>query len=223
MAPAPRRRACGVRSSAAGTRGLDQWMDSSGISRSSACHQCQLLNGARRARESGRTCEIARIDHWFKNSFMVLGVILAVFYQPAGLLAIEALWRAARSRSFVDLPGRVEQLRAQRAARRPDGRAAPGEDAPAGAVRAGRVRRSRTRNGSLLGAVGVGLALTHQRATSPRRRCGSGHGRRSTTCRRSARRSGRTWTCSASRSTTRSACCSAGSRWSATRCRRCRW
>lgn len=26
--------------------------------------------------------EIARVDHWFKNSFMVLGVVLAVFYHP---------------------------------------------------------------------------------------------------------------------------------------------
>ena len=26
---------------------------------------------------------IARIDHWFKNSFMLLGVVLAFFYQPA--------------------------------------------------------------------------------------------------------------------------------------------
>jgi 4-hydroxybenzoate polyprenyltransferase len=26
--------------------------------------------------------QIARVDHWFKNSFMVLGVILAVFYEP---------------------------------------------------------------------------------------------------------------------------------------------
>jgi 4-hydroxybenzoate polyprenyltransferase len=26
--------------------------------------------------------EIARVDHWFKNSFMVLGIVLAVFYQP---------------------------------------------------------------------------------------------------------------------------------------------
>ena len=24
--------------------------------------------------------QIARIDHWFKNAFMLLGVILAVFY-----------------------------------------------------------------------------------------------------------------------------------------------
>jgi decaprenyl-phosphate phosphoribosyltransferase len=27
--------------------------------------------------------ELARVDHWFKNSFMVLGVVLAMFYQPA--------------------------------------------------------------------------------------------------------------------------------------------
>ena len=29
--------------------------------------------------------QIARVDHWFKNSFMVLGVILAVFYEPGVL------------------------------------------------------------------------------------------------------------------------------------------
>src|SRR3954469_16761629 len=27
--------------------------------------------------------QIARIDHWFKNVFMLLGVILAVFYEPS--------------------------------------------------------------------------------------------------------------------------------------------
>jgi 4-hydroxybenzoate polyprenyltransferase len=26
--------------------------------------------------------QIARVDHWFKNTFMVLGAVLAVFYQP---------------------------------------------------------------------------------------------------------------------------------------------
>lgn len=26
--------------------------------------------------------EIARVDHWFKNAFMVLGIVVAVFYQP---------------------------------------------------------------------------------------------------------------------------------------------
>src|SRR5215510_3376352 len=27
--------------------------------------------------------QIARIDHWFKNVFMILGVVLAMFYQPS--------------------------------------------------------------------------------------------------------------------------------------------
>jgi 4-hydroxybenzoate polyprenyltransferase len=42
--------------------------------------------------------QIARVDHWFKNVFMLLGVILAVFYEPAvvtihnaGLLALASL------------------------------------------------------------------------------------------------------------------------------------
>src|SRR4051794_15173739 len=26
--------------------------------------------------------QIARVDHWFKNAFMVLGTLLAVFYRP---------------------------------------------------------------------------------------------------------------------------------------------
>src|SRR5215510_912714 len=26
--------------------------------------------------------QIARVDHWFKNTFMLLGVILAFFYEP---------------------------------------------------------------------------------------------------------------------------------------------
>jgi decaprenyl-phosphate phosphoribosyltransferase len=26
--------------------------------------------------------QIARVDHWFKNSFMILGVVLAIFYRP---------------------------------------------------------------------------------------------------------------------------------------------
>jgi len=38
--------------------------------------------------------QIARVDHWFKNSFMVLGVVLAVFYQP-GLLGWPAVPRLA--------------------------------------------------------------------------------------------------------------------------------
>jgi len=27
--------------------------------------------------------QIARVDHWFKNVFMLLGVLLAFFYEPA--------------------------------------------------------------------------------------------------------------------------------------------
>jgi 4-hydroxybenzoate polyprenyltransferase len=35
--------------------------------------------------------QIARADHWFKNSFMILGTVLALFYEPA-LFAWESLW-----------------------------------------------------------------------------------------------------------------------------------
>ena len=34
--------------------------------------------------------QIARVDHWFKNAFMLLGVVLAVFYEPS-LLAWSSL------------------------------------------------------------------------------------------------------------------------------------
>ena len=35
--------------------------------------------------------QIARVDHWFKNAFMLLGVVLAVFYQP-DVLRWSSLW-----------------------------------------------------------------------------------------------------------------------------------
>src|SRR3954447_836083 len=35
--------------------------------------------------------QIARIDHWFKNAFMLLGIVLAAFYHPAVLS-----WRSLR-------------------------------------------------------------------------------------------------------------------------------
>jgi len=38
--------------------------------------------------------QIARIDHWFKNAFMILGVLLAVFYRPE-TFAIASLWPLA--------------------------------------------------------------------------------------------------------------------------------
>lgn len=35
--------------------------------------------------------QIARIDHWFKNTFMLLGVVLAVFYEPSVATAASLL------------------------------------------------------------------------------------------------------------------------------------
>ena len=35
--------------------------------------------------------QIARVDHWFKNSFMALGVVLAFFYEPT-LLSASSVW-----------------------------------------------------------------------------------------------------------------------------------
>jgi decaprenyl-phosphate phosphoribosyltransferase len=29
--------------------------------------------------------QIARVDHWFKNTFMLLGVLVAFFYEPASV------------------------------------------------------------------------------------------------------------------------------------------
>ncbi|MEM8714051.1 MAG: UbiA family prenyltransferase [Planctomycetota bacterium] len=36
--------------------------------------------------------EIARIDHWFKNAFMLLGVLLAFFYRPE-LFELSSAWK----------------------------------------------------------------------------------------------------------------------------------
>ena len=38
--------------------------------------------------------QIARVDHWFKNAFMILGVVLAFFYEPA-LATVASLWPLA--------------------------------------------------------------------------------------------------------------------------------
>jgi 4-hydroxybenzoate polyprenyltransferase len=37
---------------------------------------------------------IARFDHWFKNSFMLLGVVLAVFYEPS-VATVSSVWPLA--------------------------------------------------------------------------------------------------------------------------------
>jgi len=34
---------------------------------------------------------IARVDHWVKNAFMLLGVILAIFYEPS-VVSWASLW-----------------------------------------------------------------------------------------------------------------------------------
>jgi len=38
----------------------------------------------------GPYIQIARIDHWFKNAFMVLGIVVAIFFEPS-LLSMDAL------------------------------------------------------------------------------------------------------------------------------------
>lgn len=47
--------------------------------------------------------DIARVDHWFKNSFMLLGIVLAVFYEPStiGWHAVPRLLLAVLSTCLV--------------------------------------------------------------------------------------------------------------------------
>jgi hypothetical protein len=43
--------------------------------------------------------QIARVDHWFKNAFMMLGTLLALFYQPScspGPACRRSRWRSWR-------------------------------------------------------------------------------------------------------------------------------
>ena len=119
--------------------------------------------------------QMARVDHWFKNAFMLLGVIVALFVEPS-LLRWDVR-AAAAARAARHLPRRVEQLRAQRDARRALRPQAPGEEAPARGGRAG---------APALGAGGVararrarlGLALARERLVRSRRRPRAlGHGR----------------------------------------------
>lgn len=41
-----------------------------------------IVDDSRPARGVRAYAQIARVDHWFKNAFMVLGVMLAFFYEP---------------------------------------------------------------------------------------------------------------------------------------------
>ena len=80
--------------------------------------------------------EIARVDHWFKNSFMLLGVVLAVFYQPdlIGWQAIPKLALAVIATCLVASSNYVlnEVLDAPTDRRHPQKRYRP---VPAGRVR----------------------------------------------------------------------------------------
>jgi len=81
--------------------------------------------------------QIARIDHWFKNSFMVLGVVLAMFYRadllswtvvPQLLLALLATCLVASSNYTLNelLDGPMDALHPEKRARPvPSGRVIP--------------------------------------------------------------------------------------------------
>jgi 4-hydroxybenzoate polyprenyltransferase len=101
--------------------------------------------------------QIARIDHWFKNAFMLLGVILAVFYDPSVLtwasawtlaLAVAATCLVASSNYVLN-----EILDGPRDREHPDKRLRP--------VPAGRVRLPLAyAEWLLLAAAGLSLAAT---------------------------------------------------------------
>ena len=40
----------------------------------------------------GPYVQMVRVDHWFKNAFMLLGVVLAVFYEPEPAAPGRACW-----------------------------------------------------------------------------------------------------------------------------------
>jgi hypothetical protein len=48
--------------------------------------------------------QIARVDHWFKNAFMLLGVVLAVFYQPDVAVANPAASAGISPRAVAPAP-----------------------------------------------------------------------------------------------------------------------
>jgi 4-hydroxybenzoate polyprenyltransferase len=101
--------------------------------------------------------QIARVDHWFKNAFMLLGVILAVFYEPRVAVwssltplavAIVATCLVASSNYVLNelLDGPNDQLHPEKQHR----------PVPSGRVRPGVAYAEWL----LLAAAGLGLALT---------------------------------------------------------------
>src|SRR5262249_3860663 len=101
--------------------------------------------------------QIARVDHWFKNAFMLLGVILAVFYEPRVvawssvvplIVAVIATCLVASSNYVLN-----ELLDAGNDRLHPEKRHRP---VPSGRVRPGLAYAEWIG----LAAVGLGLALT---------------------------------------------------------------
>lgn len=104
--------------------------------------------------------QIARVDHWFKNAFMLLGVILAVFYEPtvAVLSNVVPLAIAVLSACLVASSNYVlnELLDGPNDRLHPEKRFRP--------VPSGRVRPALAYvEWLLLAAAGFGLALTLNR------------------------------------------------------------
>jgi 4-hydroxybenzoate polyprenyltransferase len=101
--------------------------------------------------------QIARADHWFKNAFMLLGVILAVFYQPE-VARLSSLWPlaiAVLATCLVASSNYVlnELLDAPRDRLHPEKKYRP---VPAGLVKPGIAYAEWL----LLAAAGLGLAAT---------------------------------------------------------------
>ena len=101
--------------------------------------------------------QIARADHWFKNAFMLLGVVLAVFYQPE-VARLSSLWPlaiAVLATCLVASSNYVlnELLDAPRDRLHPEKKYRP---VPAGLVKPGIAYAEWL----LLAAVGLGLAAT---------------------------------------------------------------
>ena len=101
--------------------------------------------------------QIARVDHWFKNAFMLLGVILAVFYQP-DVARLSSLWPlaiAVLATCLVASSNYVlnELLDAPRDRLHPEKKYRP---VPAGLVKPGIAYAEWL----LLAAAGLGLAAT---------------------------------------------------------------
>lgn len=100
--------------------------------------------------------QIARVDHWFKNAFMLLGVILAVFYQPdvAALSSLVPLGLGVLATCLVASSNYVlnELLDAPRDRLHPEKKFRP---VPSGLVKPA----IGYAEWLVLGAIGLGLAL----------------------------------------------------------------